>query len=243
MFLKETRPRIGYFSCAFALLLAIALVGGSCNNPNTSSGANAASGYVVYKLHWRGLESESLLGSLIPSELKLYFSQPNIRMEMSSLGGIGRATCLLNTTNGDGHVMVAIVGVRSHYHEVIAQDGEAFFFNGAKTHSVSVAPVDTMYMERKCKRIASYLDREPNTTYRLIYCPELGWESMNRFSPFQGIEGMVLRGTLIMGRLQVELEAQEIVLCDLSPQLFRVEENYKEVSRSAMEQLLGFGRR
>ena len=137
--------------------------------------------------------------------------------------------------------MVSVVGVRSHYHELIAKDNVSFLFNGERIHRVENATSDTLYMEKPCKYTTSYIGTDEENSYRLIYAPNIGWAQMNDFTPFNGIDGMVLCGSLCLGKITVEVEAKEIVQTEVDAKLFQVESGYREISRSAMEQLLGFG--
>ena len=226
----------------FALLF-ISLLFSGCRDVNDPSnkGDKFESGYILYKLNWHGNGVESVLSTFFPSELKLYLSKPNLRMEMTTMGGVGRVVFLLNTKKGDGHVMVSVVGVRSHYHELIAKDNVSFLFNGERTHWVKTTVSDTLYMGENCKYTTSYIGADEENTYRLIYAPAIGWSRMNDYTPFNGIDGMVLCGSFCLGKITVDIEAKEIVPTDVDSRLFEVESGYKEISRSAMEQLLGFG--
>ncbi len=205
-----------------------------------TDGGSGKSGYVTYKLQWHAPGSEAFLNSIFPSELVLYFDKPNLRMEMSSMGGIGKAVFLLNTRTGEGNVMVSIVGVCSRYHETLVGKQQSFLFSGQ--HAIPMQePSDTLFMEEKCLFTEAVLPANNQELYRVIYSPRLGWKEVNNFSPFEGIEGIVLSGRFYLGRVTVEMEAKEIVPCQVDPNLFQVEAGYKEVSRSTMEQLLGFG--
>lgn len=198
------------------------------------------SGYVIYNLAWHGSGVESVFNAFFPSELKVYFSKPYVRMEMSTMGGVGRAVFLLNTKKGEGNVMVSVIGVRSRYKEVIAKDNVSFLFGTNRTYS-EVEGADTIYMDRHCKYATSYIGTDEANTYRLIYAPEIGWATMNDYIPFNGVNGLVLSGSFCLGKIMVDIEAKELVQTELDPALFQVEGGYKEISRSAMEQLLGFG--
>ncbi len=205
-----------------------------------TDGASNKSGCITYKLQWHAPGSEVFLNSIFPSELVLYFDKPNLRMEMSSMGGIGKAVFLLNTLSGEGNVMVSIVGVRSRYHEVLVEKQQSFLFSGQ--HAIPMQePSDTLFMGEKCLLTEAVLPANNQELYRIIYSPRFGWKEVNNFSPFEGIEGIVLSGRFYLGRITVEMEAKEIVPCQVDPKLFQVEAGYKEVSRSTMEQLLGFG--
>ena len=197
------------------------------------------SGYVVYQLNWHATGGESLLNTIFPSELKLYFSKPHLRMEMLSMGGIGKAVFLLNTLSGEGNVMVSIVGVRSRYHEVLADTEQSFLFSNKRAESIT-PPLDTLFMGEHCLFTEATLSPNPTDHYRLIYNPRLGWKEVNKFSPFEGVDGIVLSGSFCLGHIRVEMEAKEVVACCVDPKLFQVDADYKEVSRSTMEQLLGF---
>ncbi len=226
------------------VLLSFLLIGGlwGCHGGQDKAADEGCegSGYIVYKLHWHAAGAESVFNTIFPSELKLYFSKPHLRMEMASMGGIGKAVFLLNTLSGEGNVMVSIVGVRSRYHEVLADNEQSFLFSNKRAESVA-APIDTIYMGAPCLFTEASLSSAPNDHYRLIYNPNLGWKGINNFSPFEGIEGAVLCGSFCLGHISVEMEAKEVVPSCVDPKLFQVDADYKEVSRSTMEQLLGFG--
>lgn len=242
MLFKKYSFRLTLGRCWWALLPIFTLFFG-CRDANQPTNANGKfeSGYIRYKLNWHGNGVEPVLGTFFPSELKLYLAKPYIRMEMTSMGGIGRFVFILNTKKGEGHVMVSVVGVRSHYQELIAKDNVSFLFNGEQTHWLETNTTDTLYMGEKCKYTTSYIGDDLENTYRLIFAPNIGWPQMNDYTPFNGIEGMVLCGSFCLGKITVDIEAKEIVPSEIAPSLFEIESGYKEISRSAMEQLLGFG--
>jgi len=242
MLFREHKYPTKHWSLFLPVLFIFFLLLGCRDSQDAHNKAGSfENGYIVYNLNWHGNGVESVLNTFFPSELKLYFSKPNMRMEMTTMGGVGRVVFLLNTKRGDGHVMVSVVGVRSHYHELIAKDNISFLFNGERTHWVKNTASDTLYMGENCKYTTSYIGADEENTYRLIYAPNIGWSRMNDYTPFNGIDGMVLCGSFCLGKITVAIEAKEIVPTDVDSRLFEVESGYKEISRSAMEQLLGFG--
>lgn len=242
MLFREHKYPTKHWSLFLPVLFIFFLLLGCRDSQDAHNKAGSfENGYIVYNLNWHGNGVESVLNTFFPSELKLYFSKPNMRMEMTTMGGVGRVVFLLNTKKGDGHVMVSVVGVRSHYHELIAKDNVSFLFNGERTHLMENETSDTLYMGTPCKYTTSYIGTDEENSYRLIYAPSIGWSQMNDYVPFNGIDGMVLCGSFCLGKITVEVEAKEIVPTEVDPRLFQVESGYKEISRSAMEQLLGFG--
>lgn len=227
------------------LLAAVFLFYISCNEGRLARDTKEEfeSGYITYKLHWYTTTNgiESVISSLLPTELRMYISKPYLRMEMASLGGVGSAVFLINTKKGEGYVLVSVVGVRSSYHEVIAKDRESFLFSSTRTTPATSEVRDTIFMGEACKYTTAYVGNDHENGYQMIYAPRIGWEQINRYSPFESINGVVLSGTFRLGKLSVAMEATEIVACSVDSKLFQVESGYKEISRSAMEQLLGFG--
>ena len=103
MLFRKHKYSTKYRRLLLPLLLSFSLFLGCRDSQDAHNKAGSfESGYIVYNLNWHGNGVESVLNTFFPSELKLYFSKPNMRMEVTTMGGVGRVVFLLNTKKGDG---------------------------------------------------------------------------------------------------------------------------------------------
>lgn len=197
-------------------------------------------GKVEYRLTWGGAIVEPMLRSVLPTSMTIYFRKPHVRTEMRSLGGMATVVALVNTESGESHVLVRVMGVKSHYKEEIAQNQLSLLFDGSCTLQIpALEKRDTVFLNYECVAAEANFDDGSGAFFELLFAPGVGWEKMNQHSPFQGIAGAVLKGRMQMYGMELDVEAVSLRDSVLSDSLFMVPEGYRSVDRQALMQLLG----
>ena len=136
MFNRPNVSMLGFYRRGFlALLLALAAYlvlrgcdfagGGTVEDP-------LAEGEVEYNLSWDGNSLDPMLRVMLPSSMTAQFREPMLRLEMRGIGGMVSLISLSNTQTGESHVMMSIVGMKSHYVEQNSPGGVALIFTGSR---------------------------------------------------------------------------------------------------------------
>lgn len=197
-------------------------------------------GVVDYRLKWEGALVDPMLRSVLPTTMRIYFREPMVRTEMRSMGGLASVVSLVNTQSGECHVLVTVVGVKSHYQEEVSRNQLSLLFKSDyMLHFPDAHQRDTAYLGFYCQAIDSMLGEEASDVFQLFFAPQIGWRGMNSHSPFQGVEGAVLKGRIVLAGTYLDVEAVAVTPEQLHDSLFVIPSGYRDIDRVALMQLLG----
>ena len=228
MFNRPNVSMLGFYRRGFlALLLALAAYlvlrgcdfagGGTVEDP-------LAEGEVEYNLSWDGNSLD-----------------PMLRLEMRGIGGMVSLISLSNTQTGESHVMMSIVGMKSHYVEQNSPGGVALIFTGSRLIGLPESPRrDTAYLGRNCCVRDMAFDSLASSRFQLVYDSTIGWPGFNANTPFGEINGCVLQGQWQLFGARCGMQATRIASRRIPDSLFVVPEGeYRDVDRSTLMQLIG----
>lgn len=227
-----------------ALALVLFFLGGAvgCSSPDPKEDDQLgfAEGKVKYRLSWRGKAIDPMLQAILPTSMTIYFREPLVRTEMRSMGGLASVVTLVDTENGVSHVLVKVMGVKSHYEEAVSKNQLSLLFERDKMLRFPDMHIrDTTFLNYHCSAAAASLTGDSSAQFKFLFAPSVGWDSMNEHSPFQGLGGAVLKGRVSMFGMDMEVEATSLVATKLHDSLFSLPTDYRNVDRQTLMQLLG----
>ncbi len=224
------------------LLLAVCLLLRGCDfaGGGTVEGP-LPEGEVEYSLSWDGDSLDPMLRVMLPSSMTAQFREPMLRLEMRGLGGMVSLISLSNTQTGENHVLVSVVGRKSHYAEQNSQGGVALIFTGARLSGLPESQCrDTAYLGRNCCVREMAFDSLASSRFQLVYDSTIGWPGFNANTPFGGINGCVLQGQWQLFGVRGSMQATRISASRVPDSLFTVPEGeYRDVDRNTLMQLIG----
>ena len=245
MFNRPNVSMLGFYRRGFlALLLALAacLVLRDCDfaGGGTVEGP-LAEGEVEYNLSWDGDSLDSMLRVMLPSSMTAQFREPMLRLEMRGIGGMVSLISLSNTHTGESHVLISIVGMKSHYVEQNSPGGVALIFTGAKLRGLPESQCrDTAYLGRSCCVRDMAFDSLASSRFQLVYDSTIGWPGFNANTPYGEINGCVLQGQWQLFGARCGMQATRIASRRIPDSLFLVPEGeYRDVDKSTLMQLIG----
>lgn len=229
MFNRPNVSMLGFYRRGFlALLLALAacLVLRDCDfaGGGTVEGP-LAEGEVEYNLSWDGDSLDPMLRVMLPSSMTAQFREPMLRLEMRGIGGMVSLISLSNTHTGESHVLISIVGMKSHYVEQNSPGGVALIFTGAKLRGLPESQCrDTAYLGRSCCVREMAFDSLASSRFQLVYDSTIGWPGFNANTPYGEINGCVLQGQWQLFGARCGMQATRIASRRIPDSLFLVPE-------------------
>ena len=242
------RPNVSMFGVymrgllAVLLLLAACLVLVGCDFAGGETVVGPlAEGEVEYNLSWDGDSLDPMLRVMLPSGMTAQFREPMLRLEMRGLGGMVSLISLSNTHTGESHVLMSIVGMKSHYVEQNSPGGVALIFTGARLTELPESQCrDTAYLGRSCCVREMAFDSLASSRFQLVYDSTIGWPGFNANTPFGEINGCVLQGQWQLFGIRGGMQATRVAARRIPDSLFTVPEGeYRDVDRNTLMQLIG----
>ena len=169
------------------------------------------------------------------------FREPMLRLEMRGIGGMVSLISLSNTHTGESHVLISIVGMKSHYVEQNSPGGVALIFTGTRLTELPESQCrDTAYLGRSCCVRDMAFDSLASSRFQLVYDSTIGWPGFNANTPYGEINGCVLQGQWQLLGARCGMQATRIASRRIPDSLFLVPEGeYRDVDRSTLMQLIG----
>ena len=208
------------------ILIFLGIIINSCNPNNEkyiSEGAITFDAVVINKDH--------PIAGLAPSEMTTYFKNNHFQSEMSTMG-IFISKFITNPDNKTFISMVKIFDVKNaliEHEKEIKAELENYQLEFTETNET------TIIAGYNCKKVIAVKKNQPNDKFEVFYTNELNIEKPNFSTPYESIDGVVMKFRLKKFDLEMEFKATNVKKEKVDQRIFELPKDYKIVSKKEMQ--------
>lgn len=190
-------------------------------------------GTIKYKITYLESEKENPIIGLLPSTLKMQFSNDNVVLNINGWSNIFKSS-FIKRKNNDTYTLLKIIGKKYVYQ---SPEGETYY-------GISVPEnVKIEYDDNSTKILAGFECKHAvvvisdTTSFDVYYTPDIRIKNPTVNTPLDEIPGMLMAFTLEMNGIPMRLEAIEYIDEKVPESAFEIPTGYKPVERSAMDEI------
>ena len=212
-------------SKVFLFIVIIGLIVNSCSYTNEkyiSEGVITFDAEVINKDH--------PLAGLAPSEMTTHFKNNHFLSEMSTMG-IFVSKFITNPDNKTFISMVKIFDVKNaliENEQEIKKELEEYQLEFTETDETKIIA------GYNCKKVIAVKKNNPNEKFEVFYTDEINIDHPNFSTPYETIEGVVMKFRLKKFDLEMEFTANNVKKEVIDQHLFILPNDYKKVSKKEM---------
>lgn len=226
----------------FCFIWSLILIGFGCNDipfwPKDE-------GVITYKVSYPHDQENSLV-NIMPTEMKLYFKGNQMKLELSSFGGIMKTQLIANSSTESFVQVVSIFG-ESMLLEV-GKDQLTEFLSELTPVGTKVTAVKDSIAGLSCVKGNMFYTNTSLPATNFYFTEEIGIDNPNFFNQFNSIDGVLLDYEIEQMGMKVRLIATEAVPMKLPKDTFEIEGlesmpkvTYEELSMK-MGEMMAVGR-
>ncbi len=219
--------RLILFSPLLFLLLS------SCNGKYAGSGLKE--GQVIYKVEYLEDKKDNPLISLLPNEIKMFFKNDNVAMDVEGWMGVFKSGFLRIGNSKKIYTLMKVLNKRYYYESVDAssymglssmKDVEINFDDSVKT-----------ICDLACKHAFVKIPSK-NMQFDLFYTEEIEIEAPNYGTPFSEIPGVLMEFQVEMHGIPMHIQAKQIQAVKVENFKFEIPVDYKNVDKAVVDELV-----
>jgi len=169
---------------------------------------------------------------LAPSEMTTYFKKNHFHSEMSTMG-IFVSKFITNPDNKTFISMVRLFDVKNALIENEKAINEELALYELELIETDESKIIAGY---NCKKVIAVKKNQPNEKFEVFYTNELDIENPNFSTPYEKIDGVVMKFRLKKLDLEMEFTANSVKKETVDQQLFELPKDYKIVSKEEMRE-------
>lgn len=170
---------------------------------------------------------------MAPSTATLKFKDDKFIIEMSTMG-MFNTMFICNQTNKTLTQMVKFLDIKQ---ACIENEGSIKKENDNYKIKYEECTETKIIAGYKCNKIKVTMEKDPSITFEAFYTKDMGVESMNVLSPYNGVKGMLMQYRLKKMGLEMEFTAKSVKKADIADNTFEIPAYFKIVSKEEIEKI------
>ncbi|MCQ2252201.1 MAG: hypothetical protein MJZ61_01995 [Bacteroidales bacterium] len=216
----------------YSIIISIAVSVSGCSD---GTGKRISEGTITYSIEYPKEDNSSPLISIFPKEMKMRFKDNNTAMEITGYAGSFGLKYITDFAEQKSYALMRIIFKKCMYES--SSNEISFGYGKMKGIEITEHP-DTMtvcgYLCNKATATIPGKDSE----FILWYTPNIEIENPNSNTPFNKVNGVLLKFELILQGIHMKLEAIDIDDHEVADEYFRVPDDYEKVSKEDLEKLI-----
>lgn len=204
----------------------------SCNHSSTSTQSELK---VCYKVTVLRSDLASFATLALPDEIYYYHSDNRTMVDIQAIIGNIRIRQIGNLKNGTNAIVLDYFNKR-----ITCQTKEPSYFFLPFFNRVKISNLDgdTVIENYNCKYKQVVFEENTLSNYTLLYTPQSQFKTLNQYTPYKEIPGLLMRFEMHSPKLDLQLQGCKVTHEALPDSLFEVPGGYDKVSPATMRSVL-----
>lgn len=214
----------------FSLLL---LVISGCNE--SKSKKNFTEGTIEYSIQFEKNNKSNLSSTLLPNRLTVRFRDNNTATRIEGLSGSVNLTYINNIKTQNCIILVNIWGKKLFFQDSIAKGNLPNFYAGMPNITIEKTNEEVSFQGYNCKKAIAH---SSDLSFEILYTNEIKIANPNANTPFDAIDGVLLKFNIILHKQLMSISASSIKSEEIPLNQFTVPSKYEKVPKKIIEDLI-----
>ncbi|MCB8964493.1 MAG: hypothetical protein H6536_05585 [Bacteroidales bacterium] len=195
-------------------------------------------GIIKYGISYDSTTTAKIDATLLPSLLTVKFKNNNTLNTIEALSGAITISIISNHTNHTFTTMAKVFNKKFYHEEANTEGKYPALYSGIPTVNLISDNEPCKFLGYKCFRAKGFFADKPNATFEIIYTQEIDIANPNINTPFQNINGVMLRFNLRMNTTMMQLTAESVKRSKISDDTFTTPSDYNAVDFKTITELI-----
>lgn len=222
-------------SFKYIVLVAIIILY-SCDR--SSKKKNFNEGYIEYSIDINETDKSKIGSFSLPSKLTVKFKENSTINRIEGMSGSVNLTFIKNVDDEMFLVLVNLWAKKLYYQDSLIKKCLPKTYPGME--NLSIEKVDGMvkFNGFSCKKAIAHLNDTSNLSFEILYTNEINIANPNSNTPFEPIDGVMLKFSIKLNKYLMNLSASTIRQESISNEEFELPNGYEKVSKRTIEDLV-----
>ncbi|MFO8233941.1 MAG: hypothetical protein R6U04_00860 [Bacteroidales bacterium] len=195
-------------------------------------------GYIVYDIEYLDDSLNSLVKSFFPKEMVIKFKNNSVKNQMVgfsdffSFAHIKKSDDKINTT------LLTLMDKKYRYTEKL--NGSSIFFKDRPDIQIKYTDEEKEIAGFHCKKIKIILPKqqEDSEKFSIFYTDSIIIDGFNSHTLFRSIDGVLMEFQLDFYDIPMKLTATEVRETEISSEEFEIPDEYRQINKKTMEEII-----
>jgi hypothetical protein len=192
-------------------------------------------GIIEYEINYSNRDGKNFPFQLLPKVMLMKFNENHSRYTLEDRLGLFSISNIINFNNKQHVTLIKVFEKKYVY--IGKKEESSILFDSSVDYNLKYLNDTSRIIGYLCKT-ANITDKTFNQNFNILYTKSLGNGNSNMNTPYAAIDGMLLDFRLTLKNLNMQLKAKSIEKKNIGEEEFQVPEDYKEINRKQMEEIL-----
>lgn len=220
------------------LLIAIVLAAILCQSCSKKTARkNIAEGEITYTI---GYDSIPLKydKDLLPSVMTIRFKDNNTSNTITGLSGAVSLSFINNVAMQSSITLVKLFNKKLYYLEPFDSTQYSISYSEMPKLSIRLTDETLVLNGYNCKKAIGYFADSTHLQFEIVYTNEIGINRPNAFTPFEAIDGVMLKFKIKLYNQVMSMEAIAIKPVSVPMEEFSIPPDYEQVNRETIKEVI-----
>ncbi len=201
-------------------------------------GSVADEGMIKYKIDYLDYDKSNILLGIMPERMTVTFKDNSTRLEIKSVYGVFKFAQISNKREGINVTLLKILDKKYKYQQDI--DSIAAAFESMRNLQLNMTGETKMIAGYECKKVNARINNKKHSMeFPVFSTNEIDINQPNKNNPFHELNEVLLEFQLTLKDIRMRLSATEIKKAKVEKSDFVVPDDYKEISKQEMSEIIG----
>lgn len=224
--------RINFFKLTlFTLSIILLPIFGCDNHPNLKG---LDEGYIEYNIEYYDCDSMKFTSKMRPSSMVVKFKDNNTINKIEGLSGTFAFSFIQDIELQKTFTLIKFLNKFLVYEEPINDTLFPFAYEGMPKFSIENTNETEVYLGLNCNKARAKFNDSIWYPFEILYTNELSIENPNFNTPFEEIEGVMLRFSVILFDQKMKIQATNIKAAKIPYDEFLVPKYYEKIEKETV---------
>lgn len=218
------------------LILFIAISFVSCGESRNKKNFNE--GTIEYGIQVEGIDKSKISSFSTPSKFVVKFKDNNISSRIEGMSGSVNLTFIKNIDSKTFIVLVNLWNKKLFYQDSLLKKNLPETYPGMELLRIKKTDEIIEFNGFKCKKATAHFMDSTSLKFDILYTNEINIANPNINTPFEQIDGVMLKFSVKVSKHLMSLSATNILHERVSKNEFTLPEGYEKVTKRTIEDLV-----
>lgn len=196
-------------------------------------------GYIEYAIEFEdSVVISKFNANMRPNKMVIKFKDNNTINKVEGLSGAFSFAFIQNKKSNKAYTLIKLLNKKLYYQETLEQDSYPFAYSEMPEFTITKTNETTDYLGYKCSVAKATFTDSINAPFNIYYTNEIRIPTPNVNTPFNEIEGVMLKFSTVLLNQRMSVSAISIKSSKISDDEFFITPDHEEVGLDVLNEII-----
>ena len=199
---------------------------------------NFTEGFIEYNIEYDDDQPSKYGNNLRPNKMVVKFKNNNTINKIEGLSGAFSFAFIQNLETQTNYTLVKLLNKKLFYQEPIAANSYPFAYHEMPSLTFNFTNEENEILGFNCRKVIATYNDSIHTSFEIFFTNDIKVNTPNYNSPFDTIEGVMLKFSAIIFNQKMRIAASSIRSTKISDDDFAIPSDYEEIDEETLRDII-----